>query len=244
MAETGFATQSGEDSWQIGVTVPLWAAGIDGNTTVQGQRQDVHIGFDQLKDHLDAAFSLGVDARKGNFGLFSGVGYMKFSADGSLAGGEHGSTVLKFLIVDAGASYRLLKAGKQRPFVLEATAGVRYWYMEDDLNVKDTTGSVILDSGVNRNLVDPMVGFRGSQFLTAKLHLDFQADIGGFGISDNQADLDWSATGVLSYDLTKWFTCSAGYKALGLDVSRGSGDSKYGVDIIMHGLLLAAKFKF
>jgi hypothetical protein len=33
----------------------------------------------------------------------------------------------------------------------------------------------------------------------------------------NQADLDWSAVGLATYDFTKWFSLSAGYKAVGLD---------------------------
>jgi hypothetical protein len=54
-----------------------------------------------------------------------------------------------------------------------------------------------------------MIGLRGSQYLTSKLHLDFAGDIGGFGISDNQAELDWSATGMATYDFVKWFSLSA-----------------------------------
>jgi hypothetical protein len=241
---TGFAADGQDDPWQFGVTVPLWAAGIDGNATVQGVQRDVNISFDQLKDHLDASFALGLEARKGKLGFYGGFGYMKFSADGSAAGGGHGSADLKFLIADAGVSYRLVKTGEEHPFILEGTVGIRYWYTETDITIKDSGGTVLFSGGDNRNLEDPMIGLRGSQYLTPKLHLDFAGDIGGFGISDNQADLDWSATGVLTYDFTKWFSLSAGYKALGLDLSRGSGASENGVNIIMNGALIAAKLKF
>ena len=69
-------------------------------------------------------------------------------------------------------------------------------------------------------------------------------DVGGFGISDNQAELDWSATGVVTYDFAKWFSLSAGYKALALDASKGGGANKNGMDIIMNGFLIAATFTF
>jgi hypothetical protein len=244
MAGTGFAADGQESPWQFGVTVPLWAAGIDGDVTVQGVKQDVKINFDQLKEHLDASFALGLEARKGKFGLYTGVGYMKFSADGTAAGGTSADTELKFLIADAGASYRLAKAGEEHPFILEALAGIRYWHTEADSTIKDPAGVVLFDGGKKRDLLDPVVGLRASQYLTQKLHLDVQGDIGGFGISDNQADLDWSATGLVSYDVAKWFSLSAGYKALALDFSRGSGASENGANIIMNGFLLAARFNF
>lgn len=189
---TGLTAQAQDaNPWQFGVTVPLWAAGIDGNVTVQGHQQDVNINFDQLKDHLDASFALGLEARKGKFGIYGDMGYMKFSADGTVAGTVVDSE-LKFVIANAGVSYQLIKTESETPFVLEGTLGLRYWYTDTSFSAG---GSSL---GKDRNLEDPMVGLRGSQYLTQKFHLDFAGDIGGFGISDNQATLDWSATGLVT----------------------------------------------
>ncbi len=93
-------------------------------------------------------------------------------------------------------------------------------------------------------LLDPVFGLRASQYLNPKWHLDFQGDVGGFGISDNTSDLTWSAAGLVSYDAAKWLTLSAGYKALSVDTSEGSGAKEKGGDIIMHGLLIAARLQF
>ena len=150
---------------------------------------------------------------------------------------------LKFLVADGGVLYRLLKTDEERPFILEATAGLRFWY-RNELTLRDSTGSVLFSGTKDRDLEDPVIGLRASKFLTRKLHLDFAGDVGGFGMSDNQAELDWSATGVVTYDFAKWFSLSAGYKALALDASKGSGSSKNGVDLIFNGLLVAAEFKF
>ena len=239
VAVNGLAADGPEDKWQFGVTLPLWAPAIDGNVTVKGNQRDVSISFDELKDHLDASFSLGLEARKGKLGFYTGVGYMKFSGGNGTVDDE-----LKFLILDGGVSYQLVKTAEAHPFVLEATAGVRYWGVKNDLTIKDSLGTVLFDGSNDQDLVDPMIGLRGSKFFTRKLHLDFAGDVGGFGISDNQADLDWSTTGLVSYDFARWFTLSGGYKALALDVSKGSGSSENGVDIIMHGFLITAKFKF
>ena len=68
-----------ESPWRFGVTVPLWAPQINGNVTIKGHQQNVDVSFDQLKDHLDAAFSLALEARTEKFGFYADVGYMKFS---------------------------------------------------------------------------------------------------------------------------------------------------------------------
>jgi hypothetical protein len=244
-AVTGFAADGQqEEPWQFGVTVPLWAPQIDGNATIKGVQRDVNISFDQLKDHLDASFALGLEARKGKFGIFGDAGYMKFSGDAKSAGGAKADFGLKFVLADAGVSYLLVKTESEHPFLLEGTLGLRYWYTDTSLVIKDSGGNVLLNGSNYRNLEDPMIGLRGSQFFTSKFHLDFAGDIGGFGISDSQATLDWSATGMVTYDFVKWFSLSAGYKAVGLDASKGSGANKNGVNLIFNGALIAAKFKF
>jgi hypothetical protein len=240
----GLATAEPKDAWQFDATLPLWAAGIDGNVTVNGVRQNVNISFDQLKEHLDAAFGLELQAHKGKLGLFSGMDYLKLSGAGGVGAGGGLSSELKFLIVDGGVSYELVRTGEQHPFLLEATAGVRYWWASNDSTVKGPGGVFSYTHGGQKDLVDPMIGLRGSQFFTRKLHLDFAGDIGGFGISDNQATLDWSATGLLSYDFAKCFTISGGYRAVALDFSTGSGVNQNGMNIILNGILLTAQFKF
>jgi opacity protein-like surface antigen len=229
-----------DDAWRFGVTVPLWAPGIDGNVTIRGVQQDLNVSFDQLKDHLDASFALGLDARKGKFGLYAGVGYLKFSGEYPAGYNGQASSELKLLVADAGLSYLLVKTESEHPFVLEGTAGIRYWHTESDLTITGLGGV----SGDNKNdIVDPVFGLRGSQYFTRKFHLDFAGDFGGFDIN-NDTDWTWSATGLLTYDFAKWFSLSAGYKALALDESQGSGTGKRGLDLIFNGVMIAAKFKF
>jgi hypothetical protein len=242
MTGTSLADDGG-DRWRFDVTVPLWAAGIDGDVTVRGVTRDVSIEFDKLKDHLDAAFSLAVDARKGKLGFFGGVSYLKFSADADAAG-THGSDKLKLLFGGAGISYQLYKSGGPHPFLLFGTLGVRGWDTKNELRVTGRRGEVLVDASKDQYLVDPEIGLGASFFLTPKLHLDFSGDVGGGDLSDNTADVDWSAAGVITYDFKSWFSLSGGYQAIGLDYSKGSGIDKNGLNIILHGLLIAATLKF
>ena len=52
---------------------------------------------------------------------------------------------------------------------------------------------------------------------------------------------------MLSYDFTQWFTLSAGYQAVALDESTGSGTGKNGekgVNLIFSGFAAGLTFKF
>ena len=237
-----------EDAWLFGVTIPLWAPKIDGNVTLLGHKENVNVSFNQLREHLDASFSLAVDARKGKFDLFGDVGYMRFSADQKFPDGHVKATVgLKFLVSDAGVGYTLVKTESEHPFILEGTAGVRYWYASLPVTFKDdNTGTNLLSGSKTWNIVDPVIGLRASQYLTSKLHLDLAGDGGGFNLN-NSTDWTWSATGVLTYDFCKYFSLSAGYKALALDESKGSGvgrGGKEGADLVFQGALVALNFSF
>jgi hypothetical protein len=226
-----------EDQWRVGVIVPLWAPQINGNVTIRGQQRNVDVSFSQLKDHLDASFALGLDVGKGKFDVYGDIGYMKFSV-----GGGDASSDLKFIIADGGVSYLLVNTGEEHPFILAGTAGIRYWYA--DLSARVTVPILgEFNSGNIYRIADPVIGLRASQYLTRKLHLDVSGDGGGFDIN-NDTDWTWSASGVVTYDFAKWFSLSAGYKALALDESKGSGDSKKGIDLIFNGVLVLAQFKF
>ena len=232
-----------QDPWQFAVTVPLWAPQINGNSTVRGHEANVNVPFNELKDHLDASFSLGLDVHKGKFDLYGNLGYMKFTGEHTDRIGGHTDAELKFVMANAGLAYQLIRTGGEHPFALAATAGIRYWYAETTLSHKDFNGKRDWQGGNTYDVVDPVIGLRASQYLTRKLHLDVGGDYGGFNLS-NDTDQTWSATGMLTYDFCKYFSFSAGYQAVALDESNGSGASKNGLNLIFNGVAAAATFKF
>ncbi len=235
------------DAWKFGVTLPLWAPAIGGNVTVRGHQENVNVNFSQLREHLDASFSLAVDARKGKYDLYGDVGYMKFSTDQKFPDGHVKATAgLKFLVADAGLAYTLIRTDSEHPFILEGTAGIRYWYTSIPVTFKTDGGAVLFSGSKTWNIYDPVIGLRASQYFTSKFHLDIAGDGGGFNLN-NGTDWTWSATGVLTYDFTEWFSLSAGYKALALDEANGSGTGKggkMGADLVFQGALVALSFHF
>jgi len=236
-----------DDEWRFGLTVPLFAPQVDGNVTVAGRQQNVNINFNTLRQHLDAVFSTAVEAHKGKYSFYGDVGYMKFSVSQSALGPDGHVHVnswagLKFLYSDAAMGYQLIKTESDHPFILEGTAGVRYWYASLPVTTSSNLGVLNFAGSKTWNIVDPVLGFRGSQYFTRQLHLDFKGDGGGFDIN-NSTDWTWSAMAALSYDFCKNFTLSAGYQALALDESKnGSRGNSNGVNLIFNGALVALNF--
>lgn len=238
------ATKPNPDAWDFEMTLPLWAPQVNGNATVRGRTADVNVNFSELKSHLDNVLSLAAEAHQGKFGIFGDVGYMKFSGGFFDRLGGHTQAQLKFMIANGGLSYEIFKTENEHPFILEGTAGVRYWYAATELSHRDATDTRDFSGGNTLNIVDPVLGLRASQFITSKLHLDVQGDGGGFDLN-HSTDWTWSAQAVLAYDFTKWFTLSAGYSAVALDESNGgSGTSEKGLNLIFSGIEADLTFKF
>ncbi len=113
------------DKWELRLSVPAWAAGLEGDTGVGDHVSHQALGFGELAPHLDMALSVRFELRKGRFGVFGEYSYLSLS-DGS--GVE--SRVIKKLdgrldqhMADFGLSWRIL--GNERGF-LEVIAGARY----------------------------------------------------------------------------------------------------------------------
>lgn len=232
-----------DDAWRFGVTLPGWAPQVNGDITQLGIQRNVSVSFNTLKDHLQSSFGLALDASKGKFGMYADAGYMKFTAGSTAADGSSVAADLKFLVADGGISYLLLKQGEEHPFLLAGTAGLRYWYMKPQATFTGPHGILQFSGYKEFNLADPVIGLRGSQYLTRKLHLDFSGDFGGFDISHG-TDITWSAAGVATYDFTKWLNVSAGYKALAADEAESHSHGKDGVNLIFSGVVIAVRVSF
>ena len=237
VAGTGLSAYGQDDPWKFSLAVPLQATSIDGNVTLLGHSAPVDISFNKLRDHIDAALGLGFEARTRRYGFYSGFSYMKLTAQDNFIYDR-----LQFAIVEGGAFYRFVEVPGDHPFVLEGVAGLRYFYTKNELTIQPVGPFAGFAGSKIRNVADPIIGGRGSVGLFNKCHLDASGDIGGFDIN-RATDWTWSAAGVVTYDFTKWFSLSAGYKALGLD-EKDNAAAQTGFDVVFKGPIIVGKFTF
>ena len=231
----GNSEASPADPWRFDFAVIGWGPAVSGDVTVRGQKADVDVGLDELLDDLKGIAMFGFELRKEKFGFYAQPNWIKLEEDAKV--GPLNSTLdQKLWIVDAAGFYQLHKWGEETPVTLDALAGVRYWHFNNELTVDGSTRS---DSSY---LIDPIVGLRAKIYFTPKFSLNLHGDVGGFDISDHSSKLSWQALGTLGYDFTRHFSLALGYRAMSVDTDSGSGSNAKGLDIILHGFLLALDF--
>jgi hypothetical protein len=229
------------DPWRFSFDLIGWGPAVSGDVTVRGHNVNVDESLDDLLDDLKGIAMLGFELRKEKFGFYAQPNWIKLKEDGNV--GPLNSTLHQELwIVDAAGFYQIHKWCEEKPLTLDALVGVRYWHLDHELTVKGTDGVVNFNGCDSNYLIDPIIGLRAKKYFTQKFSLSLHGDVGGFGASDNSSDLSWQAVGTLGYDFTRHFSVDVGYRALSVDKDSGSGANAKGMDVILHGFLLALDF--
>jgi hypothetical protein len=232
-----------DDPWRFDIALMAWGPAISGNVTVRGRTADVDVGFDDLLDDLKGVAMLGFQFRKEKFGFYAQPNWIKLESDGS-AGPLNATLEQELWMVDAAGFYQLHKWCEEKPTTLDVVAGVRYWHLDNELTLRGSGGIINFHGSDSDWLIDPIVGLRAKFYFTKKFNLSLQGDVGGFGVSDNSSDLSWQGLGTLGYDFTRNFALSVGYRAISVDKHSGSGTDRRGLNVILHGFLLALDFRW
>jgi len=231
------------DPWRFDFDIIGWGPAVTGDVTVRGHKADVDVGLDELLDHLKGIAMLGFEVRKEKFGFYAQPNWIKEEAHAT-AGPVNGTLTEQLWIVDAAGFYQLYKSCEEKPKTLDVLAGVRYWNIDNELNLHGSGGVINFNGSASEYLIDPIVGLRAKVYFTRKFNLSLEGDVGGFGTSDNSSDLSWQGVGTLGYDFTRHFSVDLGYRALSVDKDSGNGSNAKGLNLTLHGFLLALNFRW
>lgn len=234
---------SAQDSWQFSAHLLGWVPSVSGDATIKGTKADVDVGADQLIDALQGAVELGFEARRNKYGLYMQPNWISLEADAK-SGGVSGTDDVTLWLVDAGGFYQLSQWGGEKPSSLDAVLGVRYWYLKNDITIKDPTGAAVLNDSTTTDMTDPVIGLHARVNLAQKLDLLLHGDIGGFGISGSTSDFSWQAIGSLGYTLSEAWSLSLGYRALSVDKHSGDGADEQGAELNFHGLMAGLEYRW
>jgi hypothetical protein len=234
------AQEGTSDKWEFTVTPYMWLAGLEGDMTAEGTKSDVDLSFSDIWDILDIGGAVHLEAWKGDWGLFLDPTYMKLATDERI-GDIKVDVEAELWIVEFGAYRRILETpigtDLDRSLTVDAYAGGRYWYLGNEIDIKNTP----YEFDDSEDWLDPIVGSHIRAGLTDKVFLAFRGDVGGFGIS---SDFTWSTLATVGYQLNPKLTLHGGYRALGIDYSDGSGASKFGMNATMHGPIVGLSIRF
>lgn len=217
-----------------------------------------------------AMFMGSFEARNGRFSVFGDIVYSKIAlgadvvrtrgtdAFGASVGASAGIKQ-QMLITELAGTYEVARWGSNgQPnsgSALDVIGGGRLWWMQTDAslaiagtaNIGDlsVSGSRAIAASGSVTWVDPLVGLRLRHQFTPGLKLTVSGDIGGFGVSSK---FSWQTLAAVNYDFYKsknvvW-SGMLGYRALYVDYTKGSGNSRFEYDMTMHGPILGITANF
>ncbi|HCW16892.1 MAG TPA: hypothetical protein DHL02_02805 [Achromobacter sp.] len=221
--------------WEFSVTPYVWAPALSGKVSHRRLPViDVDTSFDQILDNLDFAAMLSGDARKGRYSFFGDLIYAKVGAQGdtprevvATSADVHSKTFTGLL----GAGYSVLD---QSPHSLDVVAGLRVWSVDTDITLKGARVDGRKSSD-GATWVDAVAGVRGRYVFNTKLYAAGWGLVGAGG-----ANADWDVGIGIGYNISKSFSATVGYRALGVDYSAGG----FKFDAVLHGPMAGLTIRF
>jgi len=146
-----------------------------------------------------------------------------------------GTASAKQLAWEFAGLYRLL------PF-LEAGIGGRLNNIQAglDINRKELGGGTTpLSAEMSETWFDPIIIIRVTDDINNKWLFQFRGDLGGFGIGSY---FSWQTQAFAGYRFFPWFQLEAGYRILGMNYDKGSGENRFRYDMNIFGPVIKLGF--
>ena len=223
----------------------------------------------QFPKNLMELAALG-EARYGRFALLTDIVYLKAGLGASITrsrgtdainGTVGASAGLKMWLVEAqfAAAYEVARwSGLFAPgssTALDLYAGGRAWWQRGEVNLAASGTLNVFDLSLTRegflsatksvSWFDPLVGARIRHQFAPALNFMLSGDVGGFDVGSK---FSWQVLAILDYEIhrskTAVWSAMAGYKALSVDYSQGSGLTLYQFDMTIHGPIFGLTARF
>lgn len=217
--------------WQWQVTPWLWGAGMKGDVGAFRGVPAIHVDKsfnDILKETRFSGF-IEFSGQRDRFIVDTELMYIRTKETRS-GNGEKLYLRTNQFIATIAPGYRIFDAPA---YSLDLLAGVRYWDINNSLNLRGSKISGRYEEGIS--WCDGMAGLRGWYALTEHWSLLTKADV-GFGGSRKT----WQFTGALTYQIAPDIAFSTGWKTMRVDYQRDG----HTYNTTMNGPLLAVTWVF
>ena len=237
----------GDGGWRLSLTPYLWATKTKSEMRVGPVTAKSTVKFVDAVEMLNYTFIGNAELRKGRWSLISDTVALGISEgaeskksvnfrdpNGKIQAKLRADVSQDLLIQEVKGTYRIferkMEPDSERRFGIDAVAGIRYLYMDNDVQTKvsvDATGpggntvsrSTKRRFGSTTQFVDPLVGARVVYDVTDRLAVAASGDVGGFGVGSDSA---LSGLAYAKYQLSKHWSVLGGYKYLYMDYDGGS----------------------
>ena len=232
------ASGADDDRWHGAVSLPFWAAGLDGAISFKGiPEQPVSASFSDIMKNFDIGLMGRLEARKGRVGFVTDLFYTNLGAE--IPGREilenfEPSVDVRQLILEADGFYRVYRspASEGAPAFVDLLAGVRYNGMSARMKGAEFEGTKR-----TFDWTDGVAGVRFQAPLGRKVVLTGRGDIAGFG-----SKFSWQLQGDLWLGLSPRWALGAGYKYYDVDYDKGSGTDRAVYKVATKGPVLSVVY--
>jgi len=198
-----------DDGWRGQIAIYGWFPGVHGTVGALGHDASIHVPFSDVFHTLKGIIPVAVEADKGRFIIPIDFLWMKLGVDKGLPFNEVGQTSVNVHLTESiltpKVGYRLLDAER---FKIDALAGVRYWYLGQNLALQPSG----VDHSRSANWVDGLGGARITMVLAPKASIMISGDAGAGG-----SNLDYQVLGLLDLKLTEKLGVGLGWRYLYVD---------------------------
>ena len=236
------AQAASNDEWEITISPYFFAMSADYTSTIDGKKAAIDMSFKDIIDDMDVlGGALHIEAWKGDWGILLDGIYTDM--EGDFGPKNNLSTKTTDIMIDLLGGYRLLKNTLfDRPLSVDIGAGLRYHYLKQEAQFSLPGARPKIKAGGSYDWVEPVIGTRIRWAFTEKVALLLGADMGGFGIG-SASKLTWSVNTFINYQFSKHWSVAGGYRYLDMDYSRGSGNSKFGFDGSLDGVMIGVTWR-
>ncbi len=188
-----------KDKWTFNAPLYFWIAGVSGNITARGRTGNIDASASDIFKHADFGWAGYFDLEKSRFGFYAQPTYLKLGDSASVTDTIKAHITSELWIAEFGAYYKFFDWEGEHHGSVAGLVGGRYWSLSNTLTIHDPSLGTVSKTA-SGDIFDPIVGIRYEQYLTKKLHIWFQGDVGGFDISQSQSRFSWQVAPILGYD--------------------------------------------
>lgn len=233
---TDSTIETKNSSWNFLIEPYLMFPNMKGSTQIREELRsfDVDANTNDIFSHLKMGAMLYLEARNEDWAITSDFVYMKLGEDvtpNTII--ESGELEVKETIWQLDGYRRFLP-------MLEAGVGMRLMSVSADANFLSNRNNEKSVS-ITETWVDPIIVVRSHNVIKEKILINFNGDIGGFGIS---SDLTWQVQLDAGYKFSDLFSLMLGYRYLGYDYETGSGQDYFAYNINTFGPEIRLGFSF
>jgi hypothetical protein len=220
-----------------------WIFGTNGNLTANGVSSHLNNAPFENYHNISSFFQVPIEFGYGRWAFMVNPAYLKAKQSATVNGTSATATPGLF-VLDFGAYFNVasvniptLASPEGSIFHFQLFAGGRYANMK--VKIYPPAAATV---SASRDFIVPMIGLRIIAELSQPFHLELSGDFGGFGVSHTSDT--WSASLIAKYFFCHYFALAAGFRALGIDYSKGTGTNRFVMNTTSWGPLVGLVFRF